>query len=152
MGNKKYLGVKSHKFILLEFIGFVASTFFSILIIFEYLRKSQAFCLLLGILFVVLMLVTGYLVIGTMIKPKYMVEYDHTGLYLNLRRKKTVFIAYHDIQKVFSDNSSGGHGHTYSFGILYIYTKTSQYKIGIINHVKDVETFIHSQIPYKSKS
>lgn len=151
MCEKKVLGVKSYKFILLEFVGFVAGTILSILLIYAYLRHSKTYCLLLSIISFVCALAACYFIIRTLIRPKNMVEYDDKGVYIHFGYNKTVFVLFSEITNVFSIPVSGGHGMIYRFGTLYIHTKTNQYKIGTMNDVEDVEQFVRSHMTYKSK-
>ena len=146
MCDKKVLGVKSYKFILLEFVGFVAGTILSILLIYEYMCNSQMFCFLLGIIAVIFTLVTCYLMIRTTIRPQNMVEYDDKGVYLNFRCNKTVYILFKDIDHVYALKVGGGRGMIYKFGTLGICTKTNRYKIGVMDRVEEAKNLIYSQI------
>ena len=151
MIDKKVIGVKSYKFILLETIGFVVGLILTILFLYDYSRTSREICLLFGIVTLVSVIFVAYLLIKFLIKPKNTVEVDGKGVYLNFSKKKVIYILFRDIDNVYGDKISAWNAN-YEFGILYIFVKNKRYKIGVINDIKETEKYIYSKIVWKFKN
>lgn len=88
MKNKKQLGEKSIKFIILESIGILISLIMITICIILYINYEAIESILLALLSFILFIITSYLTINTIIKPKYIIEYDNSGVYLNYTKKK----------------------------------------------------------------
>lgn len=150
MNYKTPLAEKSIKFIVLELIGFIFCFSIMILLIIKYFQTSYIEFFIFGIIFIVLFMISGYLTINTLIKPRIVIEYDASGIYLHYSKKRTVYILIKDIENV-KASISYARFIAYSFGILIVQTKTKKYKIGIIKDVQKVEKYIYSRIAYKYK-
>ena len=87
MKNKKQLGEKSIKFVILEFIGILISLMSVIICLVLYINYEVIESILLALLSFILFIITSYLAINTIIKPKYIIEYDDSGVYLNYTKK-----------------------------------------------------------------
>ena len=146
MNDKKALGFKSYKFIILELIAFILSVLMLLLFFQTYYTESKTefTIILLGIIAFGLLIYVSYLLLKAIIRPKVIIEYDRKGIYLNYRKNKTVYLLYKNISNVYAEEISAK-AHTYKFGFLHIHTFDEKYKIGIINDVKEVEEFIESK-------
>ena len=121
-----------------------------ILCIFAFIDSLEYSFIIFIILIFILLLISGYLSIQTIIKPKYIVEYDEIGIYLNYTKNKTIYILIRDIEYIEKRNTKARY-HSYSFGNLIIKTKTKKYKIGVIKNLKETRDYIYSCIAYKYK-
>ncbi len=149
--NKKNpIGEKSYKFVVLQFILCVVCVLSIIIGIKGYIETFvSTFILLIIILFIVLCM-SFYILVATLIKPKYIIEYDESGIYLNYSKKKTIYILIRDIEYIEAHKIPARYI-TYSFGYLIIKTKQKKYKVGVIKNLKQTENYIHSRIAYKFK-
>lgn len=150
MNKKQPLGEKSYKYIILQLIGSLILLLSEILCIFAFIDSLEYSFIIFIILIFILLLISGYLSIQTIIKPKYIVEYDESGIYLNYTKNKTIYILIKDIEYIEKRNTKARY-HSYSFGNLIIKTKTKKYKIGVIKNLKETRDYIYSRIAYKYK-
>ena len=150
MNKKQPLGEKSYKYIILQLIGSLILLLSEILCIFAFIDSLEYSFIIFIILIFILLLISGYLSIQTIIKPKYIVEYDESGIYLNYTKNKTIYILIRDIEYIEKRNTKARY-HSYSFGNLIIKTKTKKYKIGVIKNLKETRDYIYSRIAYKYK-
>lgn len=150
MNKKQPLGEKSYKYIILQLIGSLILLLSEILCIFAFIDSLEYSFIIFIILIFILLLISIYLSIQTIIKPKYIVEYDESGIYLNYTKNKTIYILIRDIEYIEKRNTKARY-HSYSFGNLIIKTKTKKYKIGVIKNLKETRDYIYSRIAYKYK-
>lgn len=150
MNKKQPLGEKSYKYIILQLIGSLILLLSEILCIFAFIDSLEYSFIIFIILIFILLLISGYLSIQTIIKPKYIVEYDESGIYLNYTKNKTIYILIRDIEYIEKRNTKARY-HSYSFGNLIFKTKTKKYKIGVIKNLKETRDYIYSRIAYKYK-
>lgn len=150
MNKKQPLGEKSYRYIILQLIGSLILLLSEILCIFAFIDSLEYSFIIFIILIFILLLISGYLSIQTIIKPKYIVEYDESGIYLNYTKNKTIYILIRDIEYIEKRNTKARY-HSYSFGNLIIKTKTKKYKIGVIKNLKETRDYIYSRIAYKYK-
>ena len=148
MKNKKQLGEKSIKFIILESIGILISLIMITICIILYINYEAIESILLALLSFILFIITSYLTINTIIKPKYIIEYDESGVYLNYTKKKSIYILFKDIENI-TETIPFSKYIKYSFGSIRIITKNKKYKIGIIKDIKVVKKYLYSRIAYK---
>lgn len=148
MKGKTPLGEKSVKFIVLESLVFFPSLIAALLCIIGYIKTAEIEFILLSILLMLILIFLGFILFATLVKPKIIIEYDNSGIYLNYSKKKTIYILIRDIESVIS-NIPQARLFTYSFGTLTIETKTKKYRIGIIKDVENVRRYIYSRIAYK---
>lgn len=148
MKNKKQLGEKSIKFVILESIGILISLIMITICIILYINYEAIESLLLALLSFILFIITSFLTINTIIKPKYIIEYDNGGVYLNYTKKKSTYVLFKDIENIF-ETIPFSKCIKYSFGSISIITKNKKYKIGIIKDIKVVKKYLHSRIAYK---
>lgn len=148
MKNKKQLGEKSIKFVILEFIVILISLMSVIICLVLYINYEVIESILLALLSFILFIITSYLAINTIIKPKYIIEYDDSGVYLNYTKKKSTYILFKDIENIIETIPFSKYL-KYSFGSISIITKNKKYKIGIIKDIKVVKKYLYSRIAYK---
>ena len=122
MNKKQPLGEKSYRYIILQLIGSLILLLSEILCIFAFIDSLEYSFIIFIILIFILLLISGYLSIQTIIKPKYIVEYDESGIYLNYTKNKTIYILIRDIEYIEKRNTKARY-HSYSFGNLIIKTK-----------------------------
>ncbi len=152
MDNKKTIGTKSYKFILLETVAFVISVILSLLFLYDYIEKTREICLIFGILSLCCIVFLVYILTKAFIRPKYIVQVDEKGIYLNFSKNRIVYILFRDIENVYGDRISELTGGViYKFGTLYVQTKNIKYKIGVINDIQEIEKYIYSKIAWKFK-
>ena len=145
MKNKKQLGEKSIKFVILEFIVILISLMSVIICLVLYINYEVIESILLALLSFILFIITSYLAINTIIKPKYIIEYDDSGVYLNYTKKKSTYILFKDIENIIETIPFSKYL-KYSFGSISIITKNKKYKIGIIKNIKVVKKYLYSRI------
>lgn len=150
MNKKQPLGEKSYKYIVLQLIGSFILLISEIICIFAFIDSLNYSFIIFIVLIFILLLISVYLSIQAIIKPKYIVEYDESGIYLNYTKNKTIYILIRDIEYVEKRNTRARYI-SYSFGNLIIKTKTKKYKIGIIKNLKETKNYIYSRIAYKYK-
>ena len=123
MNDKKALGFKSYKFIILEAIAFILSVLMLLFFFQAYYTKSKTefSVILLGIISFGLIIYVSYILLKAMIRPKVIIEYDRKGVYLNYRKNKTIYLLYKNISNVSAEEISAKH-RTYKFGFLHFYT------------------------------
>lgn len=152
MDNKKTLGTKSYKFIFLETVAFFISVILSLLFIYDYSQTTREISLIFGILSICCIVFVSYILTKALIRPKFIVEVDEKGVYLNFSKKRIVYILFRDIENVYGDRISAlTRGTIYKFGTLYVQTKNKKYKIGVINDIQEIEKYIYSKIAWKFK-
>lgn len=146
--NKTKLAEKSIKFAVIELIAFFISIGFAGVMLFLYDKVTDHHILVIALIILLLTCATGalYLSLNTWPKPKVVIEYNNTGIFIHLIKEKNTFVPYCDIKNVFGNQSCGGHGHIYPFGTLIITTRNNRYKIGIIKDVLKVEEFLKQKI------
>lgn len=150
MNKKQPLGEKSYKYIILQIIGSLILLLSEVLCIFALIDTLVYSFIIFIILIFILIIISIYLSIKTIIKPKYIVEYDESGIYLNYTKNKTIYILIRDIEYIKKRNTKARY-YIYSFGNLIIKTKTKKYKIGVIKNLKETRDYIYSRIAYKYK-
>lgn len=152
MDNKKTIGTKSYKFILLEIVAFVIGLILSLLFMYDYLQTTRVICLIFGILSLCFVVFVVYILTKALIRPKNIVQFDEKGIYLNFSRNRMVYILFRDIENVYGDRISAlTRGVIYKFGTLHVQTKNKKYKIGVINDIQEIEKYIYSKIAWKFK-
>ena len=88
MKGKTPLGEKSVKFIVLESLVFFPSLIAVILCIIGYIKTAEIEFILLSILLMLILIFLGFILFATLVKPKIIIEYDNSGIYLNYSKKK----------------------------------------------------------------
>ena len=122
MDNKKTIGTKSYKFILLEIVAFVIGSILSLLFIYDYSQTRGEICLIFGILSLCCVVFIVYILSKAFIRPKNIIQVDEKGLYLNFSKNRIVYILFRDIENVYGDRISALRA-IYKFGTLHIQTK-----------------------------
>ena len=150
MNNKKVIGIKSYKFILLETIAFFVGLILSLLFLYDYFRTTRVICLIFGLLTFCCVIFVVYLLIKMFNRPRYIVEFDEKGLYLNFGKNRVVYILFRDIENVYGDRIPALRT-VYKFGTLHIQTKDKKYIIGVVNNILEIEKYIYSKIAWKYK-
>lgn len=80
------------------------------------------------------------------IRPQIAIECDETGIYLNYRINKIVYIAYQNIKEVRSLRGWNRSFTRNSFGKIIVVTKDSQYSMNLIDEVEHVKHSILDKI------
>ena len=88
MKGKTPLGEKSVKFIVLESLVFFPSLIAVILCIIGYIKTAEIEFILLCIFVLIILIFLGNIMFCTLVKPKIVIEYDNSGIYLNYSKKK----------------------------------------------------------------
>ena len=92
MYNKKIIGTKSYKFILLEIVAFVIGSILSLLFIYDYSQTRREICLMFSILSLCCVVFIVYILSKAFIRPKNIIQVDEKGLYLNFSKNRVVYI------------------------------------------------------------
>ena len=148
MNDKKVIGVKSYKFIILISIGFIVGLILSIIFLYEYSVLFRGITLIFGILSIICTLYAGYILIKAFVKPKNIVEVDDKGVYLNYSKNRVIYILFRDIENVFGDSMSTSKVN-YKFGTLHLQAKNKRFKIGVVKNILETEKYIYSKIAWK---
>ena len=148
MKEKIVLATRSNKYIFLMILGILLFAFMATLMVYLYIDTKEDAVIIFMILFSGFLFFFGYEMIITLIKPKNVIERDKYGIYLNYSKKKTIYILVRDINNVRGEEIQSRYKN-FSFGKLTIWTKNKKYKIGVVNEVKRVASYIDSRIAYK---
>lgn len=148
MKEKIVLATRSNKYIFLMILGILLFAFMATLMVYLYIDTKEDAVIIFIILCSGFLFFFGYEMIITLIKPKNVVERDKYGIYLNYSKKKTIYILVRDINNVRGEEIQSRYKN-FSFGKLTIWTKNKKYKIGVVNEVKRVASYIDSRIAYK---
>ena len=150
MDNKKTIGTKSYKFILLEIVALIIGLILLILFMYDYSQTRREICLIFGTLSLCFVVFLVFTLTKCFIRPKNIVQVDEKGIYLNFSRNRIVYILFRDVENVYGDRILARRV-IYKFGTLYVQTKNKKYKIGVINDIQEIEKYIYSKIAWKFK-
>ncbi len=148
MKERIVLATRSNKYIFLMILGILLFTLIVALMVYLYIDTKEDAAIIFIILFSGFLIFFSYEMIFTFIKPKNVIERDEYGIYLNYSKKKTIYILVRDINNVRGEEIQSRYKN-FPFGKLTIWTKNKKYKIGVINEVKKVASYIDSRIAYK---
>ncbi len=148
MKERMVLATRANKYIFIMMHGILLFACIIALMVYLYIDTKEAAAIIFIILFGSFFVFFAYETINTLIKPKNVIERDEYGIYLNYSKKKTIYILIRDIDSVLAEKNSSRYK-TYPFGKLTIWTKNKKYKIGVINEVERVESYINSRNSYK---
>ena len=144
--NKTKLAEKSINFVIAEFFGATISFafgFFALFLITNTTNNKTILVLLCFASFAIAIFAL-YLALKTALKPKIMIEYDISGIYLNLKKNRTEYIRYIDIENIYTTIPRGLM--FYSFGTVHITAKQGHFKIGIVKEIEKVEKFLVEKV------
>ena len=144
---KKIVAVKSIKFCLLELIPSVVFIVLFVIGLNESVRDNfmDKEAIFLLIVMLVVIIVTMYLGLKTLLKPNVIIDEDNNGINIYFLFNRKIFIQYKDIINVVGEPTRAKHIE-YKFGTIHIKTKSNKYSVGIVKDVKEVEEYIAKKV------
>lgn len=151
--NKKQLGFKSYKWFMTGILLLMLILFLLSLFIFSLIMKEYKVLILIILVLIPLGIYFIYDYHNMFSLPKVVIEYDESGVYLNYRKNKTIYLLFKDIESVeerkYLIHRKFRSSYFTSYGFIIIQTKDKKYKIGCIRYVNVSKKFIYKRIEWK---